>query len=40
MKQVEVAIHMAVNQHPTGRTGDDDSSAIISTSERMPYIVV
>jgi hypothetical protein len=40
LDRVEVAIHMAVEQHPTGRTGDDDSSTIISTSsERMPYLI-
>jgi hypothetical protein len=31
---------MAVEQHPTGRTSDDDSSTIISTSgERKPYFI-
>ena len=38
-RQVEVTIHMDIEPHPTGRMNDDDLSTIISTSERIPYIV-
>lgn len=34
--RVEVAIHMAVEQHPTGRTSDDDPSTIISKKSACP----
>jgi hypothetical protein len=39
LDRIEVAIHKAVEQHPTGRTSNDDSSTIISISERMPYFI-
>ena len=36
LDRVEIAIHTAIEQHPTSSTKDDDSSTIISTSEQMP----
>jgi len=36
LDRIEVAIHKAVEQHPTGRTSNDDSSTIISTKSTCP----
>ncbi len=33
--RVEIAIHTAIEQHPTDSTKDDDSSSILSISEQM-----
>lgn len=39
LDRVEKAAQIAVEQHLTGGTSDDDPSTIISTSERIPHIV-
>ncbi|KAN0116417.1 hypothetical protein V8E52_006036 [Russula decolorans] len=37
--RVEIAMHTAIERHPTSLTKDDDSSTIISTSEQTPEII-
>src|SRR5713101_124198 len=39
LPKTKLAVHMAAKQHPTGRTSDDDLSAIISTNKRMGYLI-
>jgi len=35
--RVEVSVHGLFEQHPTGRTNDDDSSTAVSTSESQMF---
>ena len=39
MDRVEIAMHTAIEQHPTCSMKDDDSSTIISTSEQTPEMI-
>ncbi|KAN0116416.1 hypothetical protein V8E52_006035 [Russula decolorans] len=39
LDRVEIAMHTAIERHPTSSTKDDDSSTIISTSEQTPGII-
>jgi hypothetical protein len=40
MNRIEVVVGKTFEQHPARSKSDDNSSIIISTSERMPEIVV
>ena len=39
LDRVEIAIHPAIERHPTISTINDDSFTIISTSEQTPEII-